>query len=42
MNTAIEGITVAATAVVVATEATAGVVVGTVVEDITVRRIITN
>ena len=41
MNTAIEGITVVATAVV-ATEATAGVVVGTVVEDITVRRIITN
>ena len=41
MNTAIEGITVAATAVV-ATEATA--VVGTVgtVEDITVRRIISN
>merc|ERR1711865_1097641 len=39
MNTAIEGITVAAMAVV-ATEATA-VVVGTV-EDITVRQIITN
>lgn len=41
MNTAIEGITVAATAVV-ATEATAVGTVGTVVEDITVRRIITN